>query len=49
MTDYTVLVGDLLATRVGEEMALDDAHLNPKLGRIVRTFGRRPPAVAWRA
>lgn len=32
-------VRDLLAQRVGEEMALNDRHLNPQLGRIVRTLG----------
>lgn len=32
-------VGDLLSARAGEEMSLNDAHLNPKLGRIVRTLG----------
>jgi ornithine--oxo-acid transaminase len=32
-------VRDILATRAGEEMALNDAYLNPQLGRIVRTLG----------
>ncbi|HEX3692435.1 MAG TPA: aspartate aminotransferase family protein [Solirubrobacteraceae bacterium] len=32
-------VSEILATRAGEEMVLNDAHLNPKLGRIVRTLG----------
>ncbi len=32
-------VREILAGRSGEEMALNDAHLNPKLGRIVRTLG----------
>jgi ornithine--oxo-acid transaminase len=32
-------VGHLLAERAGEEMALNDRYLNPKLGRIVRTLG----------
>lgn len=32
-------VRDVLAQRVGEEMALNDRHLNPQLGRIVRTLG----------
>ena len=32
-------VQEILATRGGEEMALNDAHLNPQLGRIVRTLG----------
>ena len=30
---------EILADRAGEEMALNDAHLNPQLGRIVRTLG----------
>ena len=30
-------VAELLAARAGEEMALNDRHLNPQLGRIVRT------------
>jgi ornithine--oxo-acid transaminase len=32
-------VGEILATRRDEEMALNDAYLNPQLGRIVRTLG----------
>ncbi|HEX3392152.1 MAG TPA: aspartate aminotransferase family protein [Solirubrobacteraceae bacterium] len=32
-------VSEILAGRAGEEMALGDRHLNPKLGRIVRTLG----------
>jgi ornithine--oxo-acid transaminase len=32
-------VAELLAARAGEEMALNDRHLNPQLGRIVRTLG----------
>jgi ornithine--oxo-acid transaminase len=32
-------VREILAGRSGEEMALNDAHLNPQLGRIVRTLG----------
>jgi ornithine--oxo-acid transaminase len=32
-------VAELLAGRTGEEMALNDRHLNPQLGRIVRTLG----------
>jgi len=32
-------VRDILTTRRGEEMALNDAVLNPQLGRIVRTLG----------
>ncbi len=30
---------EILAGRSGEEMALNDAYLNPQLGRIVRTLG----------
>jgi ornithine--oxo-acid transaminase len=32
-------VREILAERAGEEMALGDAHLNPQLGRILRTLG----------
>jgi ornithine--oxo-acid transaminase len=32
-------VGEILSARAGEEMALNDRHLNPQLGRIVRTLG----------
>jgi ornithine--oxo-acid transaminase len=32
-------VRDLLATRAGEELALNDRHLNPQMGRILRTLG----------
>ncbi len=32
-------VRDLLAQRVGEEMALNDRYLNPQMGRILRTLG----------
>src|SRR5690349_10333560 len=32
-------VREILAQRAGEEMALNDRHLNPQLGRIVRTLG----------
>ncbi len=32
-------VRDILAERAGEEMTLNDSHLNPKLGRVVRTLG----------
>jgi ornithine--oxo-acid transaminase len=32
-------VREILASRSGEEMALNDRHLNPQLGRIVRTLG----------
>src|SRR5437763_375613 len=33
------LITSLLADRAGEAMALNDRHLNPQLGRIVRTLG----------
>jgi ornithine--oxo-acid transaminase len=39
MTSVLPTVNEILATRAGEEMALNDAHLNPQLGRIVRTLG----------
>jgi ornithine--oxo-acid transaminase len=32
-------VSEILASRAGEEMALNDSYLNPQLGRIVRTLG----------
>jgi ornithine--oxo-acid transaminase len=32
-------VSEILARRAGEEMALNEAHLNPQLGRVVRTLG----------
>jgi ornithine--oxo-acid transaminase len=32
-------VREILATRVGEEMALNDRYLNQQMGRIVRTVG----------
>ncbi|MHB1810612.1 MAG: aspartate aminotransferase family protein [Solirubrobacteraceae bacterium] len=32
-------VREILAQRVGEEMALNDRYLNPQVGRIVRTLG----------
>src|SRR5947208_2686873 len=33
------LINSLLADRAGEAMALNNRHLNPQLGRIVRTLG----------
>jgi ornithine--oxo-acid transaminase len=39
MADLLPSVREILARRAGEEMALNDAHLNPQLGRIVRTLG----------
>ncbi len=32
-------VSEILATRTGEELALNDRHLNSQMGRIVRTLG----------
>jgi ornithine--oxo-acid transaminase len=32
-------VGELLARRTGEELALNDRYLNPQMGRILRTLG----------
>jgi ornithine--oxo-acid transaminase len=32
-------VGDLLGERAGEAMALNQRHLNPQLGRVLRTLG----------
>ncbi len=32
-------VGEILAARSGEELALNDAYLNPQMGRILRTLG----------
>jgi ornithine--oxo-acid transaminase len=32
-------IAQLLAERRGEEMALNDRHLNPQMGRILRTLG----------
>jgi ornithine--oxo-acid transaminase len=32
-------IGELLAKRVGQEMALNDRYLNPQMGRILRTLG----------
>jgi ornithine--oxo-acid transaminase len=39
MTESLPPVREILAARAGEEMALNDRHLNRKLGRIVRTLG----------
>ncbi len=39
MTEVLPPVREILAERAGEEMALNDSHLNPKLGRILRTLG----------
>ncbi len=32
-------IAELLRTRTGEELALNDRHLNPQMGRILRTLG----------
>lgn len=32
-------IEEILRERAGEELALNDAHLNPQLGRILRTLG----------
>ena len=32
-------VRELIETRTGEEMALNDRYLNPQMGRILRTLG----------
>ena len=38
-------LNELLERRGGEAMSLNDAHLNPQLGRIVRTLGFDRPWV----
>lgn len=32
-------VGEILSSRTGEELELNDRHLNPQMGRILRTLG----------
>src|SRR6476646_9312506 len=32
-------VGEILSARAGDELALNDAYLNPQMGRILRTLG----------
>ena len=32
-------VSEILADRVGEELALNDRYLNPQVGRVLRTLG----------
>jgi ornithine--oxo-acid transaminase len=39
MPDEIPTVHELIATRTGEEMALNDRYLNPQMGRILRTLG----------
>jgi ornithine--oxo-acid transaminase len=31
--------GDLLRSRAGEALALNERHLNPQFGRVLRTIG----------
>jgi ornithine--oxo-acid transaminase len=35
----TASVGEIIAQRTGEELALNDRYLNPQMGRILRTLG----------
>src|SRR5438094_8620162 len=37
--DAIPTVAELLRTRAGEELALNDRYLNPQMGRILRTLG----------
>jgi ornithine--oxo-acid transaminase len=37
--DPVLPVREILARRTGEELALNDRHLNPQMGRILRTLG----------
>ena len=39
MSELPPTVGEILSARTGEELELNDRHLNPQLGRIVRTLG----------
>jgi ornithine--oxo-acid transaminase len=39
MAPTTPTVQEILETRTGEEMALNDRYLNPQMGRILRTLG----------
>src|SRR6478672_7658296 len=39
MNRQPMSVGELLESRAGEELALNDAYLNPQMGRILRTLG----------
>ncbi|HKE81351.1 MAG TPA: aspartate aminotransferase family protein [Solirubrobacteraceae bacterium] len=39
MSTDPLAIREILAHRAGEAMALNDRHLNPQLGRIVRTLG----------
>ena len=32
-------IAEIIATRTGEELELNDRHLNPQMGRILRTLG----------
>jgi ornithine--oxo-acid transaminase len=37
--DRVPSIAEIFAARTGEEMALNDRHLNPQMGRILRTLG----------
>ncbi len=39
MTGTIPTVAEVLAQRAGEELTLNDRHLNPQMGRILRTLG----------
>src|SRR6478672_8546882 len=39
MNRQPISFGELLESRAGEELALNDAYLNPQMGRILRTLG----------
>ena len=39
MPEPTLSVRELIQTRTGEELALNDRYLNPQMGRILRTLG----------
>jgi ornithine--oxo-acid transaminase len=39
MAESVPSVGEILSQRTGEELALNDAFLNPQMGRILRTLG----------
>jgi ornithine--oxo-acid transaminase len=38
-SESTLGIRDLIATRTGEELSLNDRYLNPQMGRILRTLG----------
>jgi ornithine--oxo-acid transaminase len=39
MSESIPSVGELIAQRTGDELELNDRHLNPQMGRILRTLG----------